>query len=197
MAPSLPYSYKKKTITLVLPHTFLIDNFRRYRAEDTITHIENLAKMMLISEIIIRKRALNPTLYFGATSASAIKAFEEKVKSNSAFSELHFGAFREALDVDEADEIKKLGEQGSIIAVADKLLKTHNTNPIIVARSDSIIRWKEDIKEYYSKHTSKKEPIAVFSVDGTLQYLKQKDKPIYYSARDSIKADVLKYYLPK
>ena len=195
----LPYPYQKKEIVLVLPHTFFIDNFRQYGEEDTVTHLENLAKMMLISEIIARKRAFNPNAYFGATSKRVFDLFEEKLDNVSPFSSLNLKAFKEALFIDEDEKLNKLKyPEQTVIAVADKLKKTHYVNPIIVVRGDSVKRWESDyIKTFYKRDKESKHILAVCSVSDALDLIKSKQKEFYYSAKKSISDQQLMYYLPK
>lgn len=200
MAIQLPYSYQKRDIILVLPSTFFIDSFRQYGEEDSVTHLENLAKIMLITEIIARKRAFNPSGFkFGATSQKTFDIFKEKLGTIPPSSKLNLTAFKDSLYIDEEEGLNKLKHvEETVIAVADKLHKTYNLNPIIVVRGDSIKRWQNDyVKHFYRKNKSKKDTIAVLSVDNTLEYLKVKHRVDYYSARDSISDDQLKFYLPK
>ena len=86
--PKLPYPYQKKEIELVLPRTFFLDAFTQYRDEDTIAHLKKLAKINLIAEIIVRKRASIPTTYLGATSPKAFGQFQTKIGKISPYSEL-------------------------------------------------------------------------------------------------------------
>lgn len=200
MTIKLPYPYQKKTIVLVLPHTFFLDGFRHYRTEDSITHLENLAKITLIAEYIIRKRAFEPTTKVGATSERAFKEFENKVGDVSSFSRLNLILFREALSIDTDERLNKLKyPESTVIAVADKQLKISNRNPIIVVRGDSVEKWEKDyIKDFYKKSgKSKKKILAVLSVDNSLTYIREKDRKMYDSARDSISDSQLQYYLPK
>ena len=183
--PKLPYPYQKKEIELVLPRTFFLDAFTQYRDEDTIAHLKKLAKINLIAEIIVRKRASIPTTYLGATSPKAFGQFQTKIGKISPYSELNLTAFKEALFIDETPGIQNLEVNQSAIAVADNLLKTGNINPIIVVRENSVKKWKETyVREFYKRASQKK--LAVFSVDQTLEYLKEKENTLYDSARSSM-----------
>ena len=194
---SLPYRYQKKNIALVFPHGFLIDCFRHYKEEDTITHIENLAKMTLILEFTIRRVAFDPNVVAGATSEKAFNEFMNKLGTSSAFAKLNIKALRGTLYIETDPSINALATQESVVAVADKLLKTANLNPIIVARGDSITRWQSTyIKDYYKGSKQQRQELAVFSVDDTLSYLRNKHRPEYDLARKSILDDTLKHYLP-
>jgi hypothetical protein len=184
---------------LVLPPTFFLDGFTRYKEEDVVTHLDNMAKVTFIAEFIMRKRAFYPNVWSGATSETAFNIFEKKLNTTSAFSKLNLDSLKEALFIDEDQGINNLKTyQQTIIAVADKLLKTYEVNPIIVVRKDAVEKWETVyIAEFYKGHKSRKQTLAVFSLDQTLECIKNKYKELYYSSRENINDVILKNYLPK
>lgn len=190
----LPYLYQKRDIALVLPHTFFLDGYSRYKGESTLTHIENLAKVTLIAEFIARKKAFYPNTWSAATSEVAFRRFEDNLGEASYFSKLNLSSIKDALLVDDEPDLNKLKPiEETVIAVANKILKTYALNPIIVVRNDSVNKWKNTyIKDFYKRHTSKKDRLAVLSVDDTLKILKEKHKPLFESSKDSISDIFLK-----
>jgi hypothetical protein len=185
--------YPKRPIVLVLPHTFFLDGYRHYERESALSHIENLSKVTLIAEIIARKKAFYPSELFAATSDEAFRRFESKLGEMSYFSRLNLTAIREALTIDTEESLNKLKPiEETIVAVADKLLKTDAVNPIIVVRNDSVNKWKNTYtKDFYKRHTSRARNIAIFSLDDTLRILKEKENELYDQSIKSITDGIL------
>ncbi len=111
----------------------------------------------------------------------------------SYFSRLNLTAIREALTIDTEESLNKLKPiEETIVAVADKLLKTDAVNPIIVVRNDSVNKWKNTYtKDFYKRHTSRARNIAIFSLDDTLRILKEKENELYDQSIKSITDGIL------
>ena len=86
----------------------------------------------------------------------------------------------------------------TVVAVADKILKVNGLNPIIVVREDSVAKWKNTyVIDFYKVHKSKRDRLAVLSIDDALMILQDKQTEIFDEARDSITDGVLKATLSK
>lgn len=181
-----------------MPHTFFFDSYSFYEDTSPKENLKNILECSIILDIIIRRKAFEPTKSFGFTSEADFKKFKDKIGSSNitSFNRFNISALEEAIGIDEElglNDLKPVEE--TIIAVADKLSKTYAYNPIIVSNNSSVENWKSHYKNFYSRHKSKKADITIFSLDQTIKYLKKGYGEDYNTAIKNIRDPILKLQL--
>lgn len=144
----------------------------------------------------MRKRAFNPNSYFAATSEIVFDKFRNSKRNISNLNrgvEESISTLKESILIDNEDSLNALKPlEETVIAVADKILKTYSSNPIIVVPNAAREKWDKYCSDFYTRHTSTKTKLAILSLNDTITFLKENNRDDFKIAKNSISNPILK-----
>jgi hypothetical protein len=167
----------QKELVLVLPKTFFANAFLSSRGTESVNDYIEQNHYRFIANLIIEVTSSFPEYRsMAVTTSTALKDFNKLLEHEDlALGSKQILTILEGIMYIEKDlSINKLGDQESMIAIADKLYVSSNTEPVIVINPDSRENYREAAERYYKnnrKHPATTLPFKIYDPRQTKGFL--------------------------
>lgn len=136
---------------LTLPNTFFVNAFLR-SAEISVRSFKEQNHYRFLANLIIEVSASLPeNKYLAVTSSAVFEEFERKLESKGLQRGLEetLRIFRGLVFIVDVKSINRLGDQESMVAIANRLYESSAYDPIIIVDPRSRDNYREATKRFY------------------------------------------------